>query len=102
MVKVYFYLDVETESETDRDISAEHKKDEYAKIELTLHFPPPPILPGDINGDYVINISDAILLLKVLAGTSPPQTRIFLEADVNGDGQLGLAEALFVLKKVAH
>ena len=46
-ITLYFYLDVETEDEEDRDVSDEAKTDEYGKLEIHLNLPQPP--PADLN-----------------------------------------------------
>ncbi len=51
---------------------------------------------GDINGDGVVALDDAILSLQVLAGA--PAATPFPQAEVNGDHQIGFAEGIFVLQ----
>ena len=46
-ITLYFYLDVETEDNEDRDVSNEAKTDEYAKLEIHLVLPEPP--PPELN-----------------------------------------------------
>lgn len=58
------------------------------------------LTPGDVNGDTVIDIADAILAFKVAAGFSTGNG-IYLGADVEGNGDIGLQEVLFVLQQVA-
>jgi hypothetical protein len=55
---------------------------------------------GDINGDDVVDMADAVAGLQVLVGLSPDS--IELEADVDDDGKIGLAEVLFVLQVIAE
>ncbi|MDA3832705.1 MAG: hypothetical protein PF495_04850, partial [Spirochaetales bacterium] len=55
-------------------------------------------LTGDLNGDTKVNLADAILALKVVAGLNP--TGINSSADVNGDGKIGLAEVIYILQHV--
>lgn len=57
-------------------------------------------LPGDVNGDTNINLADAILVLRILAGITPTDM-ISLAADVNADGKIGLEELVYILQKVA-
>jgi hypothetical protein len=56
----------------------------------------PPIAPGDVDGDGLVDLKDAILALRITAATGPtaglPQ-----EADVDGDTIIGIAEAIFIL-----
>jgi hypothetical protein len=59
----------------------------------------PPIL-GDVNGDGLVNLADAIVVLKVMAQMGQGEV-VHTTGDVNGDGKIGLAEASYVLQKAA-
>ena len=59
-----------------------------------------PSIPGDINGNGQINLTDAILSLQVCAGI-PPTTTVHKEADVNGDVRIGIEEVIYIMQKVA-
>ena len=62
------------------------------------------ILKGDIDGNGVVNLADAILAVKVIGGQTPDGIRdnyAASGADVNGDGQVGLHEALYILQRIA-
>jgi parallel beta-helix repeat protein len=59
-----------------------------------------PIVPGDVNHDDIVNLDDAILILKVLTGI-PPSQPVFSDADINHDGRLGIEEVMYILQKVA-
>ncbi len=55
---------------------------------------------GDINGDHVINIADAIIYLQIVSNqTLTPAA--YLDADINKDGVIGAEELLFIIQKVA-
>ncbi len=60
---------------------------------------------GDVNGDGTVNLADAILALKVMAGMNNPDgiatNYPTCGADVNCDGKVGLAETIYILKKIA-
>jgi len=55
-------------------------------------------LPGDVDGNGKVELADAVLALKIMAGftISAPQT-VNLNADVNGDGKIGMAEVVYIL-----
>jgi len=53
---------------------------------------------GDLDGNRVINLQDAILALRILSHFQPIDVQ--RDADVNGDGCVGIAEVLFILQKV--
>jgi hypothetical protein len=56
---------------------------------------------GDINGDGIVSLEDAILGLRITMGSGSGQT-ISKYADVNGDGKLGLPEVLYVLQRIGQ
>ncbi len=57
---------------------------------------------GDINGDGIVDFSDLILALKIMAGIDlAPDVTIQLQADVNNDGKIGMAEAIFIIQDIA-
>lgn len=58
------------------------------------------ILPGDINNDGVVNLTDAILALQVSSAVNI-MARVYNEADVNGDQKIGLPEMIFILQKAS-
>jgi hypothetical protein len=63
------------------------------------------VLQGDINGDSVVDLIDAILALQVTAGMSPVNIRSNYSAsgaDCNGDNKIGLEEVIFILKAIAE
>ena len=57
-------------------------------------------LKGDINNDTKIDLADAIMVLQVMAGSSPGQPNI--ASDVNSDGKIGLADAIYILQTSAR
>ncbi len=63
-----------------------------------------PPIKGDINKDGNVDLTDAILTLKVVAGMAPSGIRTDYATsgvDVNSDDRIGLAEAIYILQKVA-
>jgi hypothetical protein len=67
---------------------------------LVRTYDPTSIQAGDVNGDGIVDLTDAILVLQVLAGIEPSST-VYVEADVNGDGRIGIAELTYILQKIA-
>jgi len=57
-------------------------------------------VPGDVNGDSSVTITDAIQTLQITSGSTTGQT-INTGADVNGDTKIGLPEAIYILQKAA-
>jgi hypothetical protein len=55
---------------------------------------------GDVNGDYTVNLSDAISVLGFMAGVQP-SGNLYTEADANGDDKIGVEEVLYILQKLA-
>jgi hypothetical protein len=58
------------------------------------------IIPGDINNDLLVDLTDAIMAVQIISGVASSQT-IFKDADVNHDGQIGIEEVIFILQKAA-
>ena len=64
-------------------------------------------LKGDVNGDGKVDLADAILALKFVAGITPTTgTGIRSDyttsgADVNDDGMVGASEIVYILQRVA-
>ena len=61
-------------------------------------------LTGDIDGNNVLNLTDAILALQTLSGMTPSNVRqnyVISEADANDDTKIGLEEVIYILQKVA-
>ena len=55
------------------------------------------LLPGDVDSNQAVNMADAILALRILAGMNSGIT-VNMGGDVNGDGRIGFAEALYVIQ----
>jgi len=55
---------------------------------------------GDVNGDGVIDLKDAILVLKNLAGESGGLSPVARFADIDGDGKLSIKEVLYILQNM--
>jgi len=83
-MKVYFYLDVETETGSDRDISSENAKDEYAKIEITFDFPEP---------DPNLYIIEDTLETSNVAIDGTPQTVFKAGEQVCASAEFGVARS---------
>lgn len=59
-----------------------------------------PVLRGDVNGDGEINLTDAVLALRILSGLDNSLI-VHHEADVNNDGEISAADLIFILQKAA-
>ncbi|MGD9975640.1 MAG: cohesin domain-containing protein, partial [Desulfatirhabdiaceae bacterium] len=57
------------------------------------------LVAGDINGDGNLNLTDAMVCLRVMVGFASDQVNP--EADVDGDGKIGMAEVVYILQHVA-
>lgn len=56
----------------------------------------PEILLGDANGDGVVNVSDAVLVVNYILGGDCPEI-VFENADVNGDKTLNVSDAVGIV-----
>jgi hypothetical protein len=63
------------------------------------------IYQGDINADLKVDLSDVILVLKVLAGIDTAglirDDYAGSGADVDGDDQIGVEEVIYILQSLA-
>jgi len=55
---------------------------------------------GDVSGNRIVDLTDAVLCLKILAGLPLEGQTVNLVADVDGGWEIGLEEAIFILRKV--
>jgi len=60
------------------------------------------VIPGDVNDDGAVNLTDALLLLQILAGKDDVEDVINAEADVSGGGKLGILELVYILDKIVQ
>lgn len=65
-----------------------------SKQPLPTPTPTPIALSGDVNGDGIININDALLVAKHTSGSTIPGTFIASNADVNKDSLINIIDAL--------
>lgn len=59
-----------------------------------------PGLPGDMNGDDVVNKDDAIYLLRYVV--YPDKYPIAISGDMNGDGKVDKDDAIYLLRHVVY
>ena len=68
---------------------------------LTIIDDPTDVMPGDVNNDENIDLSDLILVLQILSGLEP-STSIYVDAGLDGNGRIGLKEAIFILQDISE
>ena len=56
---------------------------------------------GTLNADGKLDLTDAIIALKITAGLSVNQ-KIYPEAEPTGDGRIRLDDVIFILRKLAQ
>ena len=56
------------------------------------------IMLGDVNGDEIVNIADAALILRYSIGLLSFDDTQLLAADVNGDGNVNTVDAALILR----
>ena len=69
-----------------------------AKLDVT--FAETVFVTGDVNGDGVVNISDAVALLRYLAGDESVNI-IIGNSDMNGNGTVNISDAVTLLRRLA-
>ena len=57
-------------------------------------------IKGDVNNNGDVNSSDAVLILRIVAGLVTPTDYEEWASDVNGDGKTALEDAILILRKV--
>jgi ligand-binding sensor domain-containing protein len=60
-----------------------------------------PAVLGDVNDDGNVDLSDAMMALRIIAGIAGANEKINPNADVNGDKKIGIAEVVYILQVVA-
>lgn len=55
-------------------------------------------LVGDVNGDGIVTVVDALMLLRCALGTEPTTAAALANGDIDGDGVLSAEEALAVMR----
>ncbi len=65
-----------------------------------------PAPKGDLAGDWALDLTDAIIALKILAGADVSDAirtgYSILTADVNGDERVGFEEVIYILEKMSR
>ncbi len=59
-------------------------------------------IPGDLNGDLVLDLTDVILTARVLVGFMVPEIHPAIQVDVDGDGKIGLPEMIHQLSSMSQ
>jgi len=72
------------------------KRNDAALLISTSGGPAGP-LPGDIDGNGLVYLSDAILVLRILTGSGSGHA----DADINQNKQIGLEELIYIFQEVA-
>ena len=52
------------------------------------------IMPGDINGDLLLNVLDIVLVVNFILGSDTPDASEFAAADLNSDGILNILDVV--------
>lgn len=76
-------------------------KRQLYKVRLVRDIPAS-LAVGDVDGNGAVEVGDAILLLRLLAGLPIPEgTTIYSQAAVDGSGRLGLADIAHIFRLLA-
>ncbi|MCE5265325.1 MAG: hypothetical protein LLG97_17560 [Deltaproteobacteria bacterium] len=72
----------------------------YYKNTMGKATPVPILYSGDVDGDFDVDLADAILSLRILTNATLSQS-FGEDADVNHDGRIGIGEAIYIMQKAA-
>ena len=67
-----------------------------APVDVTVEFEEIPIIPGDANGDGIIDVLDVTTIVAYIMGQSPDPF-VFGAADVNGDGEINVLDIILTV-----
>jgi hypothetical protein len=84
----------------DKDGKSDSDGDGISDLDEYLNGTDPTSMPGDINQDKQVDLTDAILVLQIMSGITPNGTTN-KGADVNGDGKIGMEEVVYILQVVS-
>jgi len=59
-------------------------------------------IKGDVNGDGIINMTDVLMVKRIVNGTYKPTPEELWAADVNGDGKVNMQDYLRLKRKVIN
>ncbi len=75
-----------------------------ASVAATTYYVETAVIPGDVNGDTMVDMLDAVLILAKLNGNIAPEQDsyafLIMAADVNNDGTMNLVDADMILQYV--
>ena len=57
-----------------------------------------PVLPGDVDGNGEVAVSDAVLALRAAMGILELTPEQFEAADMSGDGEIAVSDAILILR----
>ncbi|QTA80025.1 Uncharacterized protein dnl_23110 [Desulfonema limicola] len=58
------------------------------------------VIPGDLDKNGTVDLSDAVIALKICTGIDP-ETEFFMAGDVNRDSKIGMEEVVYIIQDVA-
>lgn len=70
----------------------------YASLRSNPHLAPPEFLPGDVDGNWQVAVSDAVLALRAAMGVAELTPERAARADIDGDGVVSASDAMTILR----
>lgn len=67
-----------------------------AAVDVTVEFEEIPIIPGDANGDGIVDVLDVTTIVAYIMGQNP-EPFVFGGADVNGDGEINVLDIILTV-----
>lgn len=82
-----------------KNLGTEDISDWSPHFRFYLLLDPEGIVPGDVNGDRQINVSDLIYLVNYFMRTVPPPTP-YEAGDVKCDGEVSLSDLIYLINYI--
>lgn len=84
----------------DREYTFKVTEDRFLTANFAAEeYPPPEIIPGDVNGDGVIDIKDVSLVMRHILGIQKLGESGKEAADVNGDGKVDIIDTTLIMRR---
>ncbi|MDR1797130.1 MAG: dockerin type I repeat-containing protein [Clostridiales Family XIII bacterium] len=98
----YRFIYGQTEAELENHTKIVDRLPKYANALTVIQAEAPPDgpAPGDVDGDGVVTISDAVRIVNALIGSATLTEVQFAAADMDGDGTLSMTDVVLLVQRI--